>query len=199
MKKTIIFATHNSNKVKEVAAQLAELYNVKSLTDIDCHEDILETEKTLQGNALIKARYVKENYGFDCFADDTGLEIDALNGEPGVYSARYAGENCTFEDNVDLVLSKLENESNRSARFRTVIALLQGEDEILLEGSVNGQIIKTKTGGDGFGYDPIFKPEGFEKTFAQMTIAEKNEISHRGKAVKKLIKALQEKFDLSDC
>jgi XTP/dITP diphosphohydrolase len=172
---------------------------VKSLTDIDCHEDILETEKTLQGNALIKARYVKENYGFDCFADDTGLEIDALNGEPGVYSARYAGENCTFEDNVDLVLSKLENESNRSARFRTVIALLQGEDEILLEGSVNGQIIKTKTGGDGFGYDPIFKPEGFEKTFAQMTIAEKNEISHRGKAVKKLIKALQEKFDLSDC
>ena len=199
MKKTIIFATHNSNKVKEVAAQLAELYNVKSLTDIDCHEDILETEKTLQGNALIKARYVKENYGFDCFADDTGLEIDALNGEPGVYSARYAGENCTFEDNVDLVLSKLENESNRSARFRTVIALLQGEDEILLEGSVNGQIIKTKTGDDGFGYDPIFKPEGFEKTFAQMTIAEKNEISHRGKAVKKLIKALQEKFDLSDC
>ena len=199
MKKTIIFATHNSNKVKEVAAQLAELYNVKSLTDIDCHEDILETEKTLQGNALIKARYVKENYGFDCFADDTGLEIDALNGEPGVYSARYAGENCTFEDNVDLVLSKLENESNRSARFRTVIALLQGEDEILFEGSVNGQIIKTKTGDDGFGYDPIFKPEGFEKTFAQMTIAEKNEISHRGKAVKKLIKALQEKFDLSDC
>jgi len=194
MKKTIVFATHNANKVKEVGAQLAEFYDVKSLTDIDCHDDIPETEKTLQGNALLKARYVKEHYGFDCFADDTGLEIDALNGEPGVYSARYAGENCSSEENVDLVLSKLEHESNRCARFRTVIALLQGENEILFEGNANGQIIRTKTGDDGFGYDPIFKAEGFERTFAQMTIAEKNEISHRGKAVKKLIKALQEKF-----
>lgn len=193
MKKKIVFATHNANKVKEVAAQLAEFYEVLSLTDINCHEDIPETEKTLQGNALLKARHVRDNYEMDCFADDTGLEIEALNGEPGVYSARYAGENCTSEDNIDLVLTKLKNESNRSARFRTVIALLQGEDEILLEGCANGLIISTKTGDEGFGYDPIFQPEGYTSTFAQMTIAEKNEISHRGKAVRKLISALQKK------
>lgn len=193
MKKTLVFATHNANKVKEVAAQLSDLYDVKSLTDIECHEDIPETENTLQGNALLKARFVKKNYGFDCFADDTGLEIEALKGEPGIYSARYAGENCTSEDNIDLVLAKLDHESNRRARFRTVIALLQGEDEILLEGCANGLIISTKTGDEGFGYDPIFQPEGFDRTFAQMTVAEKNEISHRGKAVKKLIASLQEK------
>lgn len=193
MKKKIVFATHNANKVKEVAAQLAEFYEVLSLTDINCHEDIPETARTLQGNALLKARHVRDNYKIDCFADDTGLEIESLNGKPGVYSARYAGENCTSEDNIDLVLTKLRNESNRSARFRTVIALLQGEDEILLEGCANGLIISKKTGDEGFGYDPIFQPEGYTSTFAQMTIAEKNKISHRGKAVRKLIAALQKK------
>lgn len=193
MKKVIVFATHNPNKVREVASQLGDEFEVKSLTDIGCHEDIPETSDTLEGNALIKARHVKEKYGLDCFADDTGLEVEALGGAPGVKSARYAGESCTPEDNIDLLLKNLGDKDNRSARFRTVIALLQGEDEILLDGYANGLIIKQKTGHDGFGYDPVFLPEGKELTFAQMSLAEKNQISHRGKAVRKLIAALKER------
>ncbi|MEN8929421.1 MAG: non-canonical purine NTP diphosphatase [Flavobacteriales bacterium] len=182
----LAFATNNPNKVKEVQSKLSN-YEIVSLKELGITEDIPETGDTLDENALIKARYLYEKHNIDCFADDTGLEIEALNNEPGVYSARYAGEDKSSENNMDLVLSKLARKENRKARFRTVIALIQNGKETLMEGIVEGTIIETKTGDDGFGYDPIFMPNGFDITFAQMDIETKNRISHRGLAVDKLV------------
>ena len=182
----LIFATSNKNKLKEVKKLLNEQINLKSLADLDFEGDISETEKTLEGNALLKARFVSENFQMACFADDTGLEVEALNGEPGVYSARYAGEEKASEANMEKVLKKLEGKNNRKAQFRTVVALIIDGKEHLFEGVVKGKITEKKTGQDGFGYDPIFMPEGYSKTFAEMTLEEKNLISHRAIAVKQL-------------
>jgi XTP/dITP diphosphohydrolase len=170
---------------------MPDFIELLSLKDIDCDDDIPETAPTLEGNAILKAHFVFENYNVNCFADDTGLEIEALNNEPGVFSARYAGPQKEAIDNMNLVLEKLENQTNRKARFRTVICLIINGKQYLFEGIVKGEITLNKSGGKGFGYDPIFKPDGFNKTFAEMTIAEKNEISHRGIAVKKLIEFLK--------
>ncbi len=183
----LVFATGNPNKIKEVNALLEGKLEVRGLADIGCPEDLPETSPTIPGNALQKARYVFENYGVDCFAEDTGLEIAALNGEPGVYSARYAGESKSSEANMQLVLKKLENEPNRKARFHTVVALIIGGKEHLFEGIAEGTIRHEKSGEGGFGYDPIFQPDGFGATFAELSATDKNAISHRGKAVKKLI------------
>ena len=160
---------------------------VAGLKDIGCTEDIPETSPTIEGNALQKARYVYENYGKDCFSEDTGLEIKALNGEPGVLSARYAGPERDADANMQLALKKLASQSGRSARFKTVIALIINGKEYTFEGICNGTIRKEKSGSDGFGYDPIFEPEGFDRTFAEMTSEEKNAVSHRGRAVRKLV------------
>ncbi|RXG30820.1 non-canonical purine NTP diphosphatase [Leeuwenhoekiella marinoflava] len=188
---TLVFATHNSNKLKEIQALMPEHIQLKSLTDIDCHEDIIEDAPTIEGNALIKARYVKEKYGFDCFADDTGLEVEVLNGAPGVYSARYAGEQKNAEDNTQKLLTELKDKTNRSAQFKTVIALILDGKEQLFEGVCKGVITEEKTGNKGFGYDPVFKPEGFTTTFAEMSLSEKNKIGHRGKATQKLLDYLK--------
>jgi XTP/dITP diphosphohydrolase len=187
----LIFATQNQNKVNELKQLMPDFIELLSLKDIDCDDDIPETAPTLEGNAILKAHFVFENYNVNCFADDTGLEIEALNNEPGVFSARYAGPQKEAIDNMNLVLEKLENKTNRKARFRTVICLIINGKQYLFEGIVKGEITLNKSGGKGFGYDPIFKPDGFNKTFAEMTIAEKNEISHRGIAVKKLIEFLK--------
>jgi XTP/dITP diphosphohydrolase len=187
----LIFATQNQNKVNELKQLMPDFIELLSLKDIDCDDDIPETAPTLEGNAILKAHFVFENYNVNCFADDTGLEIEALNNEPGVFSARYAGPQKEAIDNMNLVLEKLENQTNRKARFRTVICLIINGKQYLFEGIVKGEITLNKSGGKGFGYDPIFKPDGFNKTFAEMTIAEKNEISHRGIAVKKLIEFLK--------
>ncbi|HJH61201.1 MAG TPA: non-canonical purine NTP diphosphatase [Bacteroidetes bacterium] len=184
--KKLVFATHNAHKLQEIKALLKNL-EVISLTDIGCKEEIEETAETLEGNAKIKANYVTEHYHLDCFADDTGLEVEALNGAPGVYSARYAGENCSYQDNVNKLLSAMEGIENRKARFRTVIALNLEGHQYYFEGIVNGTIIKEGHGTGGFGYDPIFKPEGYEQTFAEMPLELKNRISHRGLAIAKLI------------
>jgi XTP/dITP diphosphohydrolase len=183
---SIVFATGNPHKVREVEALLDGGIKLVSLKDIGCEEDIPETQPTIEGNALQKMRYVVENYGVDCFAEDTGLEIEALNGEPGVFSARYAGENKDSEANMNLVLQKLDGISNRKAQFKTVVALRVYEQEFLFEGILKGTIATEKKGEKGFGYDPIFVPEGQEKSFAQMTSTEKNAISHRGIAINKL-------------
>lgn len=183
----IVFATNNKHKLEEVASILEGKVEVLSLNDINCFEDIPETADTLEGNALIKARFVKEKYGYDCFADDTGLEIEALNNAPGVISARYAGEQKSAQDNMSKVLSELNGKSQRQARFRTVIALIQDGEEHLFEGIVTGEITETAFGNGGFGYDPIFRPEGYDCTFAELSASEKNSISHRGRAVRKLI------------
>ena len=183
----LVFATNNPNKLSELQALVPEGIEILSLKEINCNEELPETNPTLEGNALQKAQYVYQNYGFNCFADDTGLEIDALGGAPGVYSARYAGEDCKAEDNMQKVLTKLENEDNRNAKFRTVIALIIKGEENLFEGECSGNITKTKSGAEGFGYDPIFTPEGYELTFAEMSKQEKGAISHRGKAVEKLV------------
>ena len=183
----LVFATNNPNKLSELQALVPQGIEILSLKEINCNEQLPETNPTLEGNALQKAQYVFQNYGFNCFADDTGLEIESLGGAPGVYSARYAGEDCKAEDNMQKVLSKLENEDNRNAKFRTVIALIIKGEETLFEGECNGVITKTKSGAEGFGYDPIFTPEGYEITFAEMTKIEKGAISHRGKAVEKLV------------
>lgn len=183
----IVFATNNVHKLSEIRAILGRQMEILSLADIGCHDDIPETADTLEGNALIKARWVKERYGFDCFADDTGLEVEALGGRPGVYTARYA-----FPDRHDPVantrklLAELYDKDNRAARFRTVIALIQGTDEHLFEGIVEGYIATEERGTEGFGYDPVFAPEGGEKTFAELGVEAKNSISHRARAVKKL-------------
>lgn len=183
----IVFATNNAHKLSEIRAILGQQMEILSLADIGCHDDIPETADTLEGNALIKARWVKERYGFDCFADDTGLEVEALGGEPGVHTARYA-----YPDRHDPVantrklLAELHDKDNRAARFRTVIALIQGTDEHLFEGIVEGHITTEERGTEGFGYDPVFAPEGGEKTFAELGVEAKNNISHRARAVRKL-------------
>ena len=186
----LVFATNNLNKLKEVQLALPENIKLLSLSDIGCFEDIPETQDTIEGNAIQKAEYIKTHYGYDCFADDTGLEVEALNGAPGVYSARYAGEQRNSEDNMNKLLYELENSNNRSAQFKTVIALHLNNRLEVFEGICNGEIIKEKQGDSGFGYDPIFQPLGFNQTFAEMGLALKNKISHRGKAVMTLVKYL---------
>lgn len=188
----LIFATNNPNKLKEVQAKLPD-YEVVSLQEFGITEDIPETGTTLEENALIKARYLSQKFNVDCFADDTGLEIEALNNEPGVYSARYAGEEKAADANMNKVLQKLKGISNRKARFRTSIALIQNGKETLMEGIVNGEILTEKVGNDGFGYDPIFKANGFDISFAEMDMETKNRISHRGLAVDKLVEVLGHK------
>ncbi len=185
--KKIVFATNNAHKLDEVRAIIGTEYCVMGLHDIGCDEDIPETSDTLDGNAEIKARFVKEKYGYDCFADDTGLEVEALNGAPGVYSARYAGPGHNSEANMALLLENMKDKENRKARFRTVICLIEGDSMKKFEGIVDGVIIRERRGDNGFGYDPVFVPEGFERTFAELTSEEKNEISHRGLATAKLI------------
>ena len=188
MKQKIVFATNNAHKLEEVAAILGDGYEVLSLREIGCHDDIPETSDTFAGNALQKAQYVKKHYGYDCFADDSGLEVDVLNGAPGVYSARYSGGGS--EANMDKLLHNLTGKNNRAAQFRTVIALLLGEDTHLFEGIVRGTIIDERRGEGGFGYDPIFVPEGYGRTFAQLGNEVKNRISHRAKAVEQLAEYL---------
>ena len=187
----LIFATQNQNKVKELRQLMPEDIELLSLNDIGCHEDIPETAPDLSGNASLKSAYVVNKFDVNCFADDTGLEIEALNNQPGVLSARYAGEQKNSIDNMELVLKNMSNKANRKARFRTVISLIIDGKENLFEGEVEGEIITKKCGVDGFGYDPIFKPNGFDVTFAEMTLADKNKISHRGRAVRKLIEFLE--------
>ncbi|QCX00318.1 non-canonical purine NTP diphosphatase [Aggregatimonas sangjinii] len=186
----LVFATHNQNKFREVQQLVPPNVRLLSLTDIECHEDIPETGKTLAENAQLKADYVARNYSLPCFADDTGLLVDALNGAPGIYSARYAGEQKNATENMDKLLAQLEGESNRSARFSTVIALRLDNENILFEGVVEGAITHDKHGTDGFGYDPIFRPQGYKKTFAELPLAIKNKIGHRGKATQKLLEYL---------
>ena len=187
----IVFATGNPHKIQEVNQMLGGQFEVMGLKGIGCYEDIPETSPTIEGNALQKARYVFEKYGANCFSEDTGLEITALNGEPGVLSARYAGEVKDPEANIDMVLEKLTDQVDRSARFKTIIALIINGKEYTFEGICNGSIRTEKSGGGGFGYDPIFQPNGFETTFAEMSAAEKNAVSHRGKAVEKLVAFLK--------
>jgi len=186
----LIFATQNANKAKEIQALLPVHIHVKTLGQIGCHEDIPETAATLEGNAQLKAAYVHTTFKVNCFADDTGLEIEALNNAPGVYSARYAGEQKEANDNMDLVLKNLQGQENRKARFRTVITLILEGKTYHFEGIVEGEICAEKSGQAGFGYDPIFKPLGYTKTFSEMSLDEKNKISHRGIAVRKLIEFL---------
>ena len=187
----LVFASNNKNKIQEIQALVPNTFQIVSLEDIGCFEDIPETADTIEGNAILKANYVTEKYGYDCFADDTGLEVDALNGAPGVYSARYAGEQKDANDNMDKLLSELKDKSNRKANFKTVIALNLNGKQILFTGIINGKIIEEKIGTNGFGYDPIFVADGFDKTFAELSMEEKSTISHRGIAVKELILFLQ--------
>ena len=189
----IVFVTNNKNKLVEIRSLISKNYNVKSLKDIDFHDEIDETEATLQANALLKARHIYSKFGLNCFADDTGLEIEALNGAPGVYSARYAGPECIADDNIEKVLSELKMVKNRSAKFITVIALIINGEEFIFEGICKGIITKERIGNDGFGYDPIFLPDASNHTFAQMDNIEKGKISHRGIAVKKLLLFLSKK------
>lgn len=183
----IVFATNNSHKLEEARALAEGSFEILSLADIDCHDDIPETADTLEGNALIKARWVKEKYGYDCFADDTGLMVDDLDGAPGVYSARFAGPECRAEDNIRLLLEKMEGQTDRKARFVTVIALILGNEEHLFAGKVEGAIATEPHGTSGFGYDPVFVAEESGMPFAEMTAEAKNAISHRGRAMRKLI------------
>lgn len=186
--KTLIFATGNPNKLAEVRSQLSGTYEIKSLEDIGCLEEIPEPYETLEENAKAKVDYVFKHYGLECFAEDTGLEVEALNGEPGVYSARYAGESKSADLNMEKVLSKLEGETNRKAKFRTVVALILNGQHYSFEGMVEGEILKVRTGEKGFGYDPIFRPIGHDLSFAQMaTKEEKAKFSHRGRAIAKFI------------
>ena len=189
----LCFATNNANKLKEVQGLLGKSIELLSLKDIGCVEDIPENERTIEGNSLAKARFVKENYNIDCFADDTGLEVEELDGAPGVYSARYAGEPADNRRNIDKLLNELESTANRSARFKTVVSLLLKNKEFQFEGIAEGEITRIRTGTDGFGYDPVFRPQGFEITFAEMTMKQKGEISHRGKAITKLVDFLANK------
>ena len=188
----LVFATNNAHKLEEVRQILGDRFKVLSLNDIDCHDDIPETGDTFQDNALQKARYVKEHYGYDCFADDTGLEVKALGGAPGGHSARYAGDHDS-EANMTKLLSELEKKTDRSAQFRTVIALILNGQEVLFEGIVTGKIAHERHYGDGgFGYDPLFVPDGYTETFSQMSSQGKNLISHRGRAVRKLADYLKQ-------
>ena len=193
----LVFATNNENKIKEIKSALGNEFEILSLKDINCNIDLPETQETLQGNALQKAKYVSDNYNVNCFADDTGLIIDALNGEPGVYSARYAGEERSSTKNIAKVLYKLRTSTNRFAYFETSIALIINKEEFLFSGIAEGEITTELSGKDGFGYDPIFKPTGLSKTFAEISMEEKNTISHRGKAFKKMCDFLREKSTLN--
>ena len=193
----IVFATNNKHKLSEIRDILGNEIEVLSLDEIDCQADIPETSDTLEGNALQKAHYVYDNYHISCFADDTGLEVDALGGEPGIYSARYAGNNHDSEANMTKLLAKLGDNKNRKARFRTVIALIldgKNVEEKIFEGIVEGSIIKERRGGEGFGYDPIFQPEGYNHTFAELGSDIKNKISHRARATAKLVDELKQKM-----
>lgn len=183
----LVFATNNLNKLKEVQALIPKHIHLLSLKDIGCFEDIPETQSTIEGNAIQKTEYIKANYGYDCFADDTGLEVEVLNGEPGVFSARYAGEHRNSKDNMDLLLKNLKDKPNRKAQFKTVIALHLNNKLKTFTGLCKGEITKTKQGDQGFGYDPIFKAEGYDQTFAEISLEEKNSIGHRGKAVRLLV------------
>lgn len=187
----LVFATNNKHKLGELQAILGKRFKLLSLNEIGCNEEIPEEQETLEGNAAQKAFFVFNKFGYNCFADDTGLEIEALNGEPGVYSARYAGEEKSAEANMDKVLGKLSKIKNRNARFRTVISLVIDGLEKQFEGIVEGEILHDKKGGSGFGYDPIFQPKGFTQSFAEMNLSDKNKISHRGKAVEKLVDYLK--------
>jgi len=186
----LVFATNNQHKLKEVQEMLSNSIEVLSLKDIGCSEDVEETEITLEGNAKLKADYITEKYGFDCFADDTGLEVEALDGKPGVYSARYAGEHGNAEKNMEKLLIELQNKSSRKAKFRTIIALNLRNKQYLFEGICDGEILNEKTGAKGFGYDPIFKPSNASCSFAEMNSEEKNIISHRGIAIQELVQFL---------
>lgn len=183
----LVFATNNQHKLKEIQHILGAQIELLGLSDIGCYEDIPETRETLEGNASQKAFFIYDKYGYNCFADDTGLEIEALNGRPGVYSARYAGEAKNSEANMGKVLAEMHKIKNRKARFRTVISLVIEGQETLFEGIVDGQILEEKRGIEGFGYDPVFQPDGYKETFAEMELGEKNKISHRARAVQKLV------------
>ena len=188
-----VFATNNKNKIIEVQQMLPTAIEIISLESIGCFEEIPETADTIEENAAMKANYVTQKYGYDCFADDTGLEVEALNGEPGVFSARYAGEQRSSDDNMNKLLEALYNNTNRNAQFKTVIALNLNGKQHLFTGIATGEITLEKRGNQGFGYDPIFKPDGYEATFAQLSIEEKGTISHRGKAIEQLINFLKTK------
>ena len=183
----LVFASNNKNKILEIQSILPETIKILSLEDIGCLEEIPETSDTIEGNAILKANYVTSKYGYDCFADDTGLEVAILNGEPGVYSARYAGEQRSADDNMNKVLDALSDKNNRNAQFKTVIALNMNGKQELFTGIAEGEITLEKTGNKGFGYDPIFRPFGYKETFAELSLEIKNEISHRGKATQQLI------------
>lgn len=186
----LVFATNNPNKLKEVQEMLSDRIKLVSLKDIGCFEDIPETASTLEGNAKIKADHVTNKYGYDCFADDTGLEVDSLNGEPGVYSARYGGEEKNADKNMDKLLLNLEDKPDRKAQFRTIVTLNLNGKSYDFEGICKGEIIEERFGAGGFGYDPIFRPNGYDETFAEMSSEEKNKISHRGLAIQKLVSYL---------
>lgn len=190
----IVFATNNPNKIKEVQAMLPDTIEIISLLDIGCHEDIPETMPTIEGNAMQKANYIKEKYGYDCFADDTGLEVEVLNGAPGVYSARYAGPEKDADQNIDKLLDALKDKEKRNAQFKTVIALHINNTTQIFSGICKGEITKHRMGENGFGYDPIFLPNDYSKTFAELTLTIKNEIGHRGKSIKKLIAFLNKQL-----
>lgn len=185
--KKIVFATNNKHKLDEIRKITAGKIEILSLADINCHDEIPETGATLEENALQKARFIKEKFGMDCFADDTGLEVVALNGAPGVYSARYAGKHCSPQDNMEKLLRDLQGKNNREAQFRTVIALLLNGEKHFFEGGISGKIIEEKKGSAGFGYDPIFMPDGYTQTFAELGDDLKNRISHRAAATQKLV------------
>lgn len=185
--KQIVFATNNPHKVEEVRNKLNGLFEIRTLSEIGCTDDIPETSDTLQGNAGQKSHYLFDRFHCDCFADDTGLEVEALDGAPGVYSARYAGPAKDSEANIDKLLAELNGKANRRAKFRTVISLILDGEEYLFEGSVSGTILTERHGKQGFGYDPVFQPDGFDRSFAELSMKEKNKISHRGKAIEKLI------------
>ena len=191
MKKKLVFATNNAHKLEEIRSMLGDRIEISSLADIHCQADIPETADTLEGNARQKAMYIYENYGLDCFADDTGLEVEALRGAPGVYSARYAGgEGHDSQANMNKLLKEMEEKSNRKAQFRTIISLIEKGEEKQFEGIVKGEIIREKKGESGFGYDPVFQPEGYHETFAELGNEIKNKISHRARAVKALCEYL---------
>lgn len=187
----LVFASNNQNKIKEIQLLLPKSIQIVSLSAIGCFEEIPETADTIEGNAILKANYVTEKFGYNCFADDTGLEVEALDGEPGVFSARYAGEQKDANDNMDKLLLNLKDKSNRSAQFKTVIALNLNGEQTLFTGIIKGSIIKEKVGANGFGYDPIFVANGYTKTFAEISIEEKSKISHRGLAVRQLVTFLK--------
>jgi XTP/dITP diphosphohydrolase len=184
----LLFATNNQHKLREIREIMGADFRILSLHDVNLDIDIPETQETIEGNAVQKARFIYEKTGIDCFADDTGLEIDALDGRPGVYSARYAGEGCSFDDNIEKILQELSGKENRKAHFRSVICLILNGKEYLFEGRVDGVITTDRQGADGFGYDPVFLPDGYRQTFAEMPPYLKNGISHRGRAVEKMVK-----------